>query len=338
MRIFREIHMGYELKYKSMILSLTNYIIPAQELEILQDRIIVITGVARSGTTILGKLVGSMKPAYYFYEPAIMKYLPFLCYSNPKLDHIYNGLFRSMLIEDYLLPVAQGRNLNLNMGEDSYVGHYLPLDEVKMNWQTPSRRKIVVAQLRKERPWWVIKTTGYQHLFAVTRVAMPGVRFLHIIRNGNDVVSSALKRGWYTDQYMNREIVDWAQLPEKNNGCNLPWYLDGESKECFSTWNQATRAASIWRCLTEVGMAECQAHPEDCQQLTYEDLVRQPRERVDSFNQLYGLEPTELTQKHIASVGSHKPSIYPSVLSEVQNPERDKFADLMHKLNYKIDG
>ena len=42
----------------------------------LKNRVIIISGVGRSGTTILGKIIGSMENTFYFFEPAIMKYLP----------------------------------------------------------------------------------------------------------------------------------------------------------------------------------------------------------------------------------------------------------------------
>jgi hypothetical protein len=313
------------------------YTTPAQELELLRGRVLIITGVGRSGTTILGKLVGSMHPAYYFFEPAAMKYLPFLLNSDPGQAQVYASMARSLLSEDYLLPTAQGRSLNFNPGEDSYVGHYLPLDEVKQTWGALSRRGEIVEKLRKKRPCWIIKTTEFQALFSAARTIFPEARFLHVIRNGNDVVSSALKRGWYTDRYMNREIVDWVQLPKEKGASNIPWYLDEESKECFANWNQTTRAACIWRCLTEVGMAECQAHPDDCQQLTYEELVRQPQVWVETFSQSYGLAPTELTQRHIASVRDYQLSVYPSIIDQVQTPERNKFAELMRGLGYGAD-
>ena len=93
---------------------------------ILKDRVIIITGVGRSGTTLLGKILGSMRPAQYFFEPTALKWLPFLPTVLPLDDdaeYVYDAL-RATLVEDYILPQIQGRNLNLNPLDDSYTYQY----------------------------------------------------------------------------------------------------------------------------------------------------------------------------------------------------------------------
>ena len=89
--------------------------IPLDYETVLQDRVIIITGAGRSGTTILGKLIGSMDPAFYFFEPTIVKF----GYMHCDLDAL-----RAIFVEDYVLPLIQGRNINSNENDDSYIGNY----------------------------------------------------------------------------------------------------------------------------------------------------------------------------------------------------------------------
>ena len=37
--------------------------------ELFKNKTLIITGVGRSGTTLLGKVIGSMTPVFYLFEP-----------------------------------------------------------------------------------------------------------------------------------------------------------------------------------------------------------------------------------------------------------------------------
>ena len=107
-----------------------------------------------------------------------------------------------------------------------------------------------------------------------------------------------------------------------------------DSKKHFPYWKQITRAASIWRTLVESGMAFCDENPESCIQLKYEDFVRSPAAFITQFEQAFGLKSTNITRRHLRSIKSHKPSQYPSIHNEIEQPERDKFMSLMENLGY----
>ena len=133
---------------------------------------------------------------------------------------------------------------------------------------------------------------------------------------------------------MNTAMIDWVKQRRGRQGCNIPWYLDAESKDRFSYWNQVTRAASIWRNLVESGMTFCSKNPESSIQLKYEDLVCSPMRFVAQFEQVFGLEATEITKKHLNSIKNHEISRHPSVHKDIEKPECDKFMSLMEKFGY----
>jgi hypothetical protein len=313
---------------------LERFTIPADYDLIFRQRVLIITGVGRSGTTILGKVIGSLKATHYLFEPALMKLIPFLSAYDESNRRIYSLLIRSLLFEDYFLQVIHGRNLNFNVRDNSYIGNYISQSDIEQRWNDLARRQDVIGYLESERATFVIKTPEFQPLCPVAQQIFSQPKFVHIIRNGNDVVLSAVKRGWYTDAYMNTAIVDWVEKRGDEQSCNVPWYLDAESKEHFPRWSQVTRAASVWRSLTESGMAFCVANPETCIQLKYEDFVRSPTLFVAQFERAFGLESTEITKRHLDSIKSHKPSQYPSVYEDIEEPERDKFMSLMEELGY----
>lgn len=258
----------------------------------LTDRVIIVTGAGRSGTTILGKIIGSMEPAYYLFEPSIMKF----CRDPESL--------RAVVFEDYFLLQTQGRAGNFrNESDDSYIGNYNthipgPVD------RESSLRECLQSKL-------VIKLTEYQPVMNFARTVFPGCQFVHIVRNGNDVVDSACRRGWYTDEWMKTGYLDLLDN-------DVPWFIDETSKRLWGKWNQETRAACVWRCSTQEGVGD------DVLLLKYNDLAET---NFDGLAKHLNLKMSDLTRKHIK--GIKPPTKHRSVLDKIRQPELGKFLFLM---------
>lgn len=301
-----------------------------------KGRIVMLTGAGRSGTSILGKILGSMQHTYYLYEPAIMKLMPVLCAASDQGARCASA-FRSILFEDYFSQLVHGRNLNWNAAEDSYVGHYMPKQEVEARWSEMTRRGEIVDYIKQTKPLFVVKTPEFQSLYAEFDRSFEHNVIIHIIRNGNDVVNSSVNRGWYTDEYMRQSIVDWVEHNDNAEKCPVPWYIDEESKRYFSQWDQVTRAACVWRCLTEQGMARTAAKPATSKEVRYESLCQSPEAIVGFLEQFFNVSRSSITARHMRDIGAFKPKSYASVYPQLQEPEKSKYARLMSQLGYLLD-
>ena len=265
--------------------------------KLLTDRVIIITGAGRSGTSILGKVVGSMEPAYYLFEPSIMKFCNDL------------NTLRATIFEDYWLLQVQGRNRNNNTEDDSYYNNYNASSSL-------TNRNDAIEECYFSK--LVIKLTEYQPMFGRMRHVFPGCKFVHIIRDGNDVVDSMCRRGWYTDDYMKTGFLDWVDN-------DAPWFIDADSKLKWYGWNQETRAACVWRCVTDVGISD---DNDDIFHIDYDNIkiMSHPLARW------LDLSITDLTLKHKKSIG--KQTMHSNIIDKIQQPERDKFLSLMGELGY----
>ena len=280
---------------------------------IFKDRVVIITGVGRSGTSILGKLLGSMQPSYYLYEPAILKLIPG--------DDEHSGkALRAILFEDYFLPLAQGRNVNFNTFDDSFIGHYIanPISALAIRWNKYPRRPDAIKLLQAEKGLFIIKMTEFA-LWDLPGDTFLGARVINIIRNGNEVINSSMAHGWFTDDY---QSIDWV------TDLGVPWFISEDDRKEWPAWNPSTRAACVWRSCILTG-------EDSVIEIRYENLLEQPTDYVMQFNKEFALTDTELTDKHIADIKSHKPKEYPSVLEHIQEPERAKYMSLMEELGYK---
>ena len=155
------------------------------------------------------------------------------------------------------------------------------------------------------------------------RHVFPGCKFVHIIRNGNDVVDSMCRRGWYTDEYMKTGFLDWV-----DNGA--PWFIDDDSKVRWYGWNPETRAACVWRSVTDWGWEPGnEVYPgHDVYFVHYEDLDSV----IEPLSEWTGLKPTELTNRHSLSI--KEPTKHQNIIDKIQQPERDRFLSLMGELGY----
>ncbi len=282
---------------------------------IFKDRVVIITGVGRSGTSILGKLLGSMQPSYYLYEPAILK---LVTGDDEHSGKALRAILRAILFEDYFLPLIQGRNINFNALEDSYIGNYFvnPMKEIASRWVKFPRRPDAIKLLQEEQGLFIIKMTEFA-LSDLPEDTFPGARTINIIRNGNDVISSSIARLWFGTDY---QPIDWVAES------GAPWFLTADEQiYWWDSWNSYTKAACVWRYSVE----------RDKTGIRYEDLLERPEYYVEEWKAKFKLAKTELTDRHVESIKGYRAREYSSVLEPIQEPERSRFMALMKELGYQ---
>ena len=59
-----------------------------------------------------------------------------------------NVLLKSILFEDMYLSIIQGRYVNFNENNDSYIGNYVDINNVKESWKTFERRVDVLDYIK----------------------------------------------------------------------------------------------------------------------------------------------------------------------------------------------
>lgn len=186
------------------------------------DNFIIITGVGRSGTTILGRILESLENTFVLYEPVLPKYLM----RYPTLDKA----FRAILMEDYFMPMV------------------LPGE----------RRKKKVLWLNGNNPRFILKTLESQFLIGRMRQIFPKAIIINAIRNGYDVIGSSVNRGWYTDDYLEHSLIDHVI---RYRNCKIPWYMPERFRDLFIESDQVNRIALVWAVLVWEGMEHPECVP-----------------------------------------------------------------------------
>jgi hypothetical protein len=298
---------------------------------IFSDRMVFLTGMSRSGTSIVSKIVGSLDHVMYLHEPILLRYIPPLI-SLGKLDVTLGAqMLKGLLFEDYFLQVLHGRNLNLKEDEKSFFGHYDTMESVQARWEQFPRRNDVLAELRGDTGYrFAMKTGEVGPILSTLRHIMPGLRVIHIIRDGNEIISSSIRRGWYTDAYLNADGSQWTQ---RGGSVNVPWFVPEDMVEKFGQWNVETRIAYLWRTITESTSA-CHDNVERYMEIRYEDLLAKPDEVLERCEQFIDAQRTPLTLQHVQAVKEHQLTAHKDHRSQIAPEEREPFRRAMEDLGY----
>lgn len=319
------------MQSKTATLSVGQLVLPVDYDHIFANRTVLLTGMSRAGTSIMGKVVGSLANMIYLHEPVLMRYLPPLA----ELGHLDAALasqaLQGILFEDFMLQILQGRALNLKRSENSFSGHYQELRAIKARWQRYPRRGDVLDDLRQPACCiFATKITDMQVILPLLARVFRGLKVIHIIRNGNAMISSSIRRGWFSDDYLNRAWPAWVLT---TGAANVPWFIPAEDADRFARWNAETRMAYLWRFLTECGMAYGRGR-EDYLEIRYEELMTDPEEVVRRCETFIGTRRTPLTGRHLQAVRAHEATPHAEQRQAIEASELAQFDRLMRLLGY----
>jgi hypothetical protein len=162
-------------------------------------------------------------------------------------------------------------------------------------------------------------------LRAVLR-AYPEAVAVHVVRDGRDVATSLLERGWLSAERMG---ADDARLAF---GAHARFWVEPGREEEFAQASDATRAAWAWRrYVTAAG-----AVPERTVEVRYEQLVQDPAAAAAPVAAALGIDSELVTRAfakaHDTSAGRWRRDLTPEQLADV---EREAGAQLV-ALGYEL--
>jgi hypothetical protein len=170
----------------------------------------------------------------------------------------------------------------------------------------------------------VEQTPEMAHLIDAARLAYPQARFVHIVRDGRDVVCSLLAKQWLKPETNGR---DDAGLPY---GAHARFWVEPERRAEFAEVSDARRAAWAWR--RYVSAARGASGP--VLELRYEDVARNAPESVSALAEHLDAPANAIEEAfragHDTSIGRYREDLSEEQLADITV----EAGDLLRELGY----
>lgn len=251
----------------------------------LDKKFILVGGIGRSGTSILGKALASTRFTEFFYEPPVFMHLleVFDC-NDSSFD--WKNFLETVLYKDLMKGALSGRSLNFNRNDISSVYNYKNEEEVKSRLES-SFRQNQLSDLLNERTA-VIKVLDAIYRFNKLQALLPVFKAVIILRNPIDTTRSILNKGWFSDQQLNASSPEPLRYTKYKNQRRYPAFIEENDYDQWDEYSEMERTAYY-----------CKFHLDKFQDLIskgnvifvrYEDFVENPHALFFQISNSLGLE------------------------------------------------
>lgn len=266
---------------------------------------IVISGGARSGTTILGKLIHSLKDVEYAFEPPTLIALFANLDSMP--EALWRFLYEVYLSEEFLANALAGRSINTNRADDTSIMMVKARPEIEQrlahSWGKRSIIRAAAASTIAYKIPNIVPVLGRFHL------RYPDSRIIIIKRGFSDTAQSIIKKGWFRNSMSGTSVL-WPF--RVFNGFRVPYWVAEGDDALWCNLNEVDRCAYYY-----LRMNFAPPEGENVLYLRYSSLVSQPERTASHLVDWLKLSPGEMTPEVIKSIIPSVKPVEQNIIDEI---------------------
>lgn len=262
------------------------------------ERFYLVTGAMRTGSTMVGRLLRSLKNFEVFHEPAVAYTL------FPLIDALdsrhWKMLFTSCIFEDCLIGSLGGTALNMNRHNESFLFHSSTVSSYRKRVRHNNDHEALV-ELSKEKlvaikiPEMMPYIERYKELF-------PDAKTLITLREPEGVIASLLVKGYFSDQRTYVLPKKWPNLVGPK-GSFLPFWLKDNQVDRWLASSEADRC-----CLAYIAQYETYKKCLTDGIIDYDEFCNNPRKYFDGLAQANGWEYGGKTEELLSQVRPNQPA------------------------------
>ncbi len=248
----------------------------------LLNNAVLLTGPPRSGTTLLGKLIGSFNGLEYHFEPPTLYMIASTFASGELPLDIAVRLLTVYLSEDLLLESVHGRGVNLRPGDDSQILNSMTWAELNNRWNSIANHNDAISLVQKNGLRLAVKMPNLFDSLELMQQVMQGMHLIVSVRNGADVVRSIIRKGWVNDEGLERNLWPYRGKPAR---VNTPYWVTEEYQDRWPVMNAENRACLMWTHHAELALAAVakKESNERVHVVRYEELLTNANHVVDEL-------------------------------------------------------
>ena len=273
---------------------------------------VLITGSARSGTSIMGKLVHSLQTVEYSFEPPTVISL---LASIEKIDQdIWKLLFETYLYEDFYVNAISGRNLNFNSNDDSFILNAKSKDLIDLRHSKSFRKSDINANLVNGKIAFKIPDI-VPYVRPLIRL-YPNINVVLMRRNPVDTLNSLLAKGWFSDESLSESNLIFP-FEYFDDHC-IPYWVKNEDRTDWMLMSEIDRCAYYYLLMDNV------PNIENICVVDYDDLIQNPRKEMQYLCDNLNLSEGALTETILKSIAKSKVQRNNAILDLVSEELREK--------------
>ncbi len=246
------------------------------------DKMVIIGGSARSGTTIMGKLINSLEKTEYLFEPPMLESL--LLKKDELTNKSLKELIQFYFFDNFLLDALAGRNINLNTNDDSCILHVKDSKEIEHRYKKSLSRTELEEQVKKttfgfKLPEIVFFLDTMNELFPQSRTVL-----MH--RNPNDVIDSIVRKKWFSDEYLNVKHPSQVLAIDVIDEVKIPYWVKSKDKNFWIGASELDRCAYYYIRISE----EISKNGENSIIINYDNFIKNPKKIFETTVEILGLK------------------------------------------------
>ena len=180
-----------------------------------------------------------------------------------------------------------------------------------------ARRAGLVGSVRA-----VEQTPEVAHLLPAASLAFPEARFVHVVRDGRDVVCSLLEKPWLRTAQASGDDAGLAY------GAHARFWVEPDRRQEFERSSEARRAAWVWRAyVTAARSSGVTVH-----EVRYERMAESPEAVAEELAAYLGSSgghlAAALAEMHAESIGRWRNDLDDAQLADVMDEAGDLLSDL----------
>lgn len=258
------------------------------------DNMVMIGGSARSGTTIMGKLINSLEKVEYYFEP------PMLTSLLLKEDELSNDSLKELLqfyfYDNFLLDCLAGRNINLNRNDDSCIYNVKSEKEIQKrlerSWGRVELEEIV------DNSTFSFKLPEILFFLDTMDTLFPANKKILMHRNPNDVINSIVRKGWFSDELLSHTNPSQIYAVKIINNIKVPYWVKSSDEDFWIKANELNRCAYYYKRISE----SIVAHSNNSTVVNYDEFIKKPQQTLDELLNKLDLKATTKTSEILSSV------------------------------------
>ncbi len=275
---------------------------------------ILISGSARSGTTIVGKLVHSFAKLEYMFEP------PTLIGLFSAIDQIpeqqWKFLYETFLYEEFLINAISGRAINTNRADDSSI--YAAKTETDIAYRQQRSWSKADASALASDCRVAYKIPNIVPFIPKLQARYPDTAIVMVLRGALETIHSLLAKKTFTDAFQNSPLA-WPYRMHK--GQRVPYWVKESDDPLWGDLREIDRYAYYYiRMHDEQQSAGLQFN------LKYELLLDNPRATAEALAEWLGVSFGPRTDDIIATIKPTRKVLDRDLLNQISPEFRSEIA------------